>query len=151
MSVAHNGYVSELLSAPEESSPSKPVPTKRFWFYIKSKKSHDVGVAPLKDNNVDVNDSFGKANILSNQFKSVFTKGDLDKIPSTGPSPYPDVPPTVFTIPGIFKLLNNVSPKKANGPDPDPMPHPQRSSPRRLLHSYTVPICTIFRIWNCAK
>ena len=28
LSVAHNEYVSGLLSAPEESSPSKPVPTK---------------------------------------------------------------------------------------------------------------------------
>ena len=48
LSVAHNEYVSKMLSAPEESSPSKPVPTKRFWSCIKSKKSHDVGVAPLK-------------------------------------------------------------------------------------------------------
>ena len=53
---------------------------------------------------------------LSNQFKSVFTKEDLDNIPSPGPTPYPDVPPTVFTISGILKLLNNVNPKKANGP-----------------------------------
>ena len=63
LSFAHNEYVSELLSAPEESSPSKPVQTKRFWSYIKSKKSHDVGVAPLNVNNVDVNDSLGKAKI----------------------------------------------------------------------------------------
>ena len=49
VSVAHNGYVSELLPAPEESILGKPVPTKRFWFYIKTKKSHDVGVAPLKE------------------------------------------------------------------------------------------------------
>ena len=117
LSVAHNEYVSGLLSAPEESNPSKPVPTKRFWSYIRSKKSHDVGVAPLKDNNVDVNDSLGKAHLSSNQFKSVFTQEDPDKIPYLGPSPYPDVPPTVFTIPGKLKLLNNINPKKANGPD----------------------------------
>ena len=39
------------------------------------------------------------------------------RIPYLGPSPYPDVPPTVFTIPGILKLLNDINPKKANGPD----------------------------------
>ena len=55
--------------------------------------------------------------MLSNQFKSVFTQEDPDNIPYFGPSPYPDVPPTVFTIPGILKLLNNINPKKANGPD----------------------------------
>ena len=60
-------------------------------------------MAPLKDN-VDVNDSFGKANKLSNQFNSVFTKEDLDNIPSLDPSPYPDAPPTVFTLPGITQV-----------------------------------------------
>lgn len=101
-----------MLSVPEESRSNKPVPTKRFWTYIKSKKSNDVGVAPLKDSNVDVKD-----NLLSNQFKSVFTKENLDNIPPLGPSPYPDVPSTVFTIPAILTILNNVNPKKANGPD----------------------------------
>ena len=38
-------------------------------------------------------------------------------MPSLGPSPYPNVPPTVFTILGILKLLNNINPQKANGPD----------------------------------
>ena len=83
LSVAHNEYVSEPSSAPEESNPSKPVPTKRFWSYIRSKKSHDVGVAPLKDNNVYVNDSLGKAHLSSNQFKSVFTQ-DPDNTPYLG-------------------------------------------------------------------
>ena len=47
---AHNDYVSELLSFPKESAKSsKPVPTKRLWSYIRSKKSHDVGMAPLKE------------------------------------------------------------------------------------------------------
>lgn len=48
---------------------------------------------------------------------SVFTKENLDNIPSLGPRPSPDVPSTVFTIPGILKLSNNVNPKKANGTD----------------------------------
>ena len=117
LTIAHNEYVSDLLTAPEKSRSNKEVPSKRFWSYIKSKKTHDVGIPPLKDNGADVNDNYGKANLLSNQFKSVFTKENLDNIPSLGPSPYPDVPSTVFTIPGILKLLNNVNPKKANGPD----------------------------------
>ena len=117
LTTAHNEYVSDLLTAPEKSRSNKEVPSKCFWSYIKSKKSHDVGIPPLKDNGAHVNDNYGKANLLSNQFKSVFTKENLDNISSLGPSPYPDVPSTVFTIPGILKLLNNVNPKKANGPD----------------------------------
>ena len=54
---------------------------------------------------------------MSNQFKSVFTHEDLECTPTVGPSNYPDVTPTVFSVPGIIKLLSNIDPKKANGPD----------------------------------
>ena len=66
-----------------------------------------------------MNDSLRKANTLSNQFKSVFTKEDLDNMPPAGPSLYPDVPPTVSET---LKLLTNVNPKEANGPDLIPCP-----------------------------
>ena len=115
--IAHNDYVSDLLSFPKDLNLNKPVPTKRFWSYIKSKKTHDVGIAPLKVDKGDVTDSLGKANLLSNQFKSVFTHEDLECTPTVGPSNYPDVTPTVFSVPGIIKLLSNIDPKKANGPD----------------------------------
>ena len=88
----HTMHLLDLLSTAEESRPNKPVPTKSFWTYIKSKRSHDIGVASLNDNDVDAKDNFGKVNLLSTQFKSVFTKEKLDNIPSLGPSPYPDVP-----------------------------------------------------------
>ena len=61
LATAHDDYVADLLSFPQDSNTSKPVPTKRFWSYIKSKKSHDVGIAPLKDNGVEITDSIGKA------------------------------------------------------------------------------------------
>ena len=115
--IAHNDYVSDLLSFPKDLNLNKPVPTKRFWSYIKSKKTHDVGIAPLKVDKGDVTNSLGKANLLSNQFKSVFTHEDLECTPTVGPSNYPHVTPTVFSVPGIIKLLSNIDPKKANGPD----------------------------------
>ena len=52
---------------------------------------------------------------LTRKKQRLYDKARRTNNPS--PSPYPDVPPTVFTISGILKLLNNVNPKKANGPD----------------------------------
>ena len=38
-------------------------------------------------------------------------------MPTVGSSNYPDISPTVFSVPGIAKLLANIDPRKANGPD----------------------------------
>ena len=47
--------------------------TKPFWKYVKSKRQDANGIAPLKKGTTLVNDSKGKAEILLDQFKSVFT------------------------------------------------------------------------------
>ena len=64
-----------------------------------------------------VSDSREKANLLSNYFKSVFTKEDLQNMPPEATSPYADIPPIHFSTAGITKLLQKVDCKKANGPD----------------------------------
>ena len=38
-------------------------------------------------------------------------------MPTVGSSNYPDISPTVFSVPGIAKLLADIDPMKANGPD----------------------------------
>jgi hypothetical protein len=48
--------------------------SKPFWKYVKSRKQDNIGVSPLKSNEQLVDDSKGKADILINQFKSVFTR-----------------------------------------------------------------------------
>ncbi|EDO34832.1 predicted protein, partial [Nematostella vectensis] len=66
---AHSEYVSQLLTNTLKTSSSSSLST-----YIKSKKTHDVGVAPLRDDKGElVSDSLGKAHALSSQFQSVFT------------------------------------------------------------------------------
>jgi hypothetical protein len=47
---------------------------KPFWNYMKSKKQYKLGVALLKRSGGLTNESKEKAEILNNQFKSVFTK-----------------------------------------------------------------------------
>ena len=44
-----------------------------FWRYIRSQKHDNVGISPVKDGGKLHTDSMKKAEILSNQFKSVFT------------------------------------------------------------------------------
>ena len=52
-------------------------------------------------------------------------------------SPHPDIPPLTITTPGIRKLLDNINPHKASGPD--------NISGRILkdLQNFTAPILTI--------
>ena len=88
---------------------------KPFWRYIKSKKSDNTGVSPLKQDGVLHYDNETKAEILLNQFKSVFTKSD-GKIPKPSKQ-YPAIDDLVVTEDGVRKLLQNIDVKKAVGPD----------------------------------
>ena len=66
--------------------------SKKLWSYIKHKKQDSSGVAPLKDTDGLLNSyTPAKAEILNNQFHSVFTKEDFDNLPSKGPSPHPTI------------------------------------------------------------
>ncbi|KAI8494422.1 hypothetical protein Bbelb_276480 [Branchiostoma belcheri] len=64
---AHSKYVADILG---EAIVDKP---KTFWSYIKGLRKDLVGVAPLKVGNTIISDSGKKAEVLSSQFKSVFT------------------------------------------------------------------------------
>jgi len=47
--------------------------SKKLWTYIKSQKKDHCGVAPLKVNDVVINDSLVKTQTLNDYFTSVFT------------------------------------------------------------------------------
>ena len=64
-----------------------------------------------------LSDAIGKANILNNQYCSVFTKEVLTDIPSKGPSQAPTMPSIKVTVKGVKKLLQQLKPLKASGPD----------------------------------
>jgi hypothetical protein len=91
----------------------------------------------LKKEGQLVADTKQKANILNEQFKSVFTTESIDNIPNKGVSPHPVIPSLTITTPAIQKLLNNINPHKASGPD--------NISGRILkdLQNFTAPILTI--------
>jgi bacterioferritin (cytochrome b1) len=118
---AYNTYIEKLIldlptNDPDQSFNNQSKPKKLFSF-IKSLGTDNSGVAPLKKEGQLVADTKQKANILNEQFKSVFTTESIDNIPNKGVSPHPVIPPLAITTPGIQKLLDNINPHKASGPD----------------------------------
>jgi hypothetical protein len=55
--------------------------------------------------------------MLNEQFQSVFTSESDDPIPEKDTSKHPSIPPQTISTPGIKKLLNNINPHRATGPD----------------------------------
>ena len=110
---AYNDYITNIISPDSSSNP------KRFYGFIKSKKIENHFVAHLKaKTGITHSDSATKANILNDQFSSVFNKGeDPSTIPDMGPSPHPTVDNITVTENGVHKLLAGLEPHKASGPD----------------------------------
>lgn len=91
--------------------------SKKLWSFIKSKRCDNSGVAPLMKNGVLKCDSTTKANILNDQFVSVFTDEQTTSLPDLGPAVHPEVPNFSISVAGIEKLLSNLKPFTATGPD----------------------------------
>ena len=120
-------YISGILTEGLEQGSQKP-----FWSYIKSQRTETVGVAPLKQNGTVHSEPGKKAEILAEQFRSVFTV-DQDQDGSAsdptvppaeeatlhGPS-YPPMPEITFTVNGVEALLKGINHSKAAGPDEIP-------------------------------
>ena len=117
---AYDTYINNIICADLKSNP------KRFWSHISSNRSDNNGVAPLRGSSgATYTGSRDKANLLNNQFCSVFNKAEEpNSLPDLGPSPFPPIPPTEVSVNGVIKLLKKLNPHKATGPD---------SIPARLL------------------
>lgn len=109
---AHNTYVSKLINSNNSSG------NKRFWSYVKSKRNDQCEIPTLEKDNQIFTDSLDKANILNKHFSSVFTKPNIpaEHISLEG-HPYPDITPLIIEANGIKRLLHNLDPNKAQGPD----------------------------------
>ena len=110
---AYNSNIKNIISPDSTSNP------KRFWGFIKGMRTDATGVAPLKDSiGLTHLDSNKKANILYEQFSSVFNKDEsIDTIHGKGPSPYMDMPHISVGREGRRKLLSNPQIHQATGPD----------------------------------
>ena len=77
----------------------------------------NVGIGTLKKGTAEVNDNKAKAEILSEQFKAVFTDEETTTTPNMDTDRISDIDPVEIKLEGIVKLLKNINTKKANGPD----------------------------------
>ena len=91
---------------------------KKLFSYIKGMKNENTGISSLRNNGILTNNTLDKANILNKQFQNAFTtESDAIPIPDKGPSPFPTMNNINITPNGITKLLQNIDPSKATGPD----------------------------------
>ena len=75
---ARNAYISDYLGEAIEEKP------KRFWSYIKQLNKEELGIADFEINGSIISDNKSKADLLNNQFSSVFTQEDLPNFPDIG-------------------------------------------------------------------
>ena len=109
---AHNKYLYDIISAKLKDN------NKQFYSYMKSKKQDASGISSLRDNQGYLHsEAKDKAEILSAQFKTVYTQEDHTNIPHKGPSPYSAMQHITITDNGVYKLLRNIKSHKATGPD----------------------------------
>ena len=114
MRKARENYINNIIAEGLKNNDCRP-----FWRYTKSQRQENCSVASLKDKGQLHSNSLDKAEILNNQFTSVFTSDASDPNANTvleGPS-IPTIPDIIFDETGIAKLLKNIDPKKAHGPD----------------------------------
>ena len=78
-------------------------------------------MAPLKKYGLTFCDRQNQANIMGNQFSSVFAKADTSNLPNLGPSNTQSAPHINVDPKGIQKLLKDLKPYKATGPDSIPV------------------------------
>jgi hypothetical protein len=104
-------YINKILD------PTTDRNSKKLWSYLKSKKQDNFGIATLKEDGKTLITSKEKATGINNYFQSVFTKENLDNQPRLGPSPYPPMKPLKIDLARVEKLLTNINPSKASGPD----------------------------------
>ncbi len=103
-------HVSEIISSDQP---------KKFWRFVRSNKKDNTGVPVLKVNNITLTKDSEKAAALSTQFQSVFTREDPESssLPCMDDPPYEDMPDIIVSTEGVEKLLRNIDPTKAAGPD----------------------------------
>mgnify|MGYP001801919684 FL=1 len=89
---------------------------KKFFSFIKSRNCENVGVSVLRDKGKTIIDDSEKAEVLNNHFVSVFSKHD-DFTPTLGTSSFTNMRDIIINEKGLLKLLQNIKPYKASGPD----------------------------------
>ena len=109
---AETDYVNKTIQEGFENNNCKP-----FWRYIKSKWQDNIGVAPSKVKGNLNSDNKDKAQILVEQFYSVFNKMGKRILPILPKQFKFELPGLKITVAGVIKLLQKINTSKAIGLD----------------------------------
>ena len=107
---AHTNYLCNEIGESLSSN------SKRFWSYIKQCRSENNEIPTLRRGGELYITNKDKAEVLNNQFKSVFIEDD-GIAPDVGLSPYLCISSLTFDVEGVRKQLTNLNSSKACGPD----------------------------------
>ena len=116
-------YWSYLCDIFEDSEQQQAGKHKKFWTYIKHQRSSSTGVAPLKIDGRLLSNPTEQAEALNRQFHSAFSEGkeysreEFRQKCKMPPRDYPPIDNITVVTEGIRKLLFNLKPWKAPGPD----------------------------------
>lgn len=122
---AYNQYLEHILNLNNTDATVKTKPnTKKLYSLIKHSRQESSSIPPLKYENKLHQDDHAKATVLNTQFQSVFSpKSPLSlasickmKLKPDSQS-VPTMPGITVGTNGIEKLLSNLNPHKASGPD----------------------------------
>ena len=111
---ARTHYIKDTLEVAFQENP------KVFWRYIKGLRKEDSGVADLLHDGKVISDSNAKAEILNQQFASVFTLEGTGDLPDLGVCRTQKISPLVISNEGVLKQLKDLNASKAQGPDEIP-------------------------------
>ena len=131
---AHNMYLSNTVNTSLEKNNSNI-----FWRCIKAQRQESTCVAPLNRDGQLHSRSKDKAEILSNQFKSMFTQDDGGAIPQLEGHAYPSIGHLYVSAVGLAKLLHSLNVRKASGPDNIPA-----RVPKELVDFLSLPLSAFF-------
>ena len=134
--ISYERYLNDLLGLSESNTTCDK---KKLFSFLKSSRQDQEGIPPLKDNDILLTETPAKASLCNQQFQSVFTKKSplsLSRLaqmkvqdlvdegsipPESIPDPYlnstPVMPDIDISLNGLLKLLKNLKPGKAAGPD----------------------------------
>ena len=90
---------------------------KKLFSYIKTQKTENSSIPPLRKDGLLKIDTYTKSNILNQQFHKELTPVTDTPIPDKGPSPFHQMKDINIQVNGVEKLLGNINPHKAKGPD----------------------------------
>ena len=88
-----------------------------FWSFIKGIRQSTTGVSALNTASGIATTAVEKANALNNKFQSIFTEENHQNLTSFEQESSPPMPQINVTTEGVLKLLRELKPQKAPGPD----------------------------------